>query len=157
MTDSDNPGRRHHATDAALAELVKDSRRAGVNRFQVLALVHRSDDRDHVLLLKPADGQWSPPLAWVQRGETVPDTLDWLCTVNLGLAGWDYAFAASSVWDIPDDGQVLQIAFDVTIPAAGQFTWPGDFRWWHTFAEPPPLHSSARPVLERLFGVPPEA
>lgn len=150
------PGPHHGLVDSALEQLVKDSRSAGVKRFQVLAVVHHSGDNEHVLLLnRPAD-LWSLPLAWVHSGESIPDTLDWLCNIDLRLPGWNASFSIASVWEIPDDGEALQIAFEVTIPATGEPSWNGTYQWWHIHKEPPPLHRASRPVLEQRFHIPPD-
>jgi hypothetical protein len=48
------------------------------------------------------------------------------------------------------DIDVLQIAFDVTVPPDGSLSWPGRCKWWHVDTDPPVLHRLSRPLLERL-------
>jgi hypothetical protein len=133
-------------------QAIDDARRAGITQFQVLALVHPGDDRAYVLLVDDhrGDDVWALPVAWVRPTETVPHTLDWLCDRHLGLADWRASFATTAVYRTPDDTDVLQIAFDVTVPADGQLSWPGRCQWLHLRSEPPTLHRLARPLLERL-------
>ncbi len=132
--------------------LIDDARRAGITQFQILALVRPRDAHDYVLLVdQSADADvWALPVAWVRPTETVALTLDWLCARHLGLASWRAAFATTATYRTSDDNEVLQIAFDVTVPADGALSWPGRCQWWHVRAEPPALHRLARPLVEQL-------
>ncbi|WP_042416467.1 hypothetical protein [Streptacidiphilus anmyonensis] len=135
-----------------IQHVTDDARRAGITQFQVLALVRPRDAREYVLLVdrRPDDDVWSVPVAWVHPTETVALTLDWLCDRHLGLASWRATLATTAVHRTADDDEVLQIAFDVTVPADGGLSWPGRCQWWHLRSEPPTLHRLARPLLERL-------
>jgi hypothetical protein len=131
--------------------LVEDARRAGVNDFQVLAVVRPSTAPQYVLLVDDRDDDvWAVPVAWVHPMETVPLTLDWLCDRHLGLVCWSAAFATTLGYRTPEDTDVLQLAFDVTVPLDSALSWPGRCRWWDVRTEPPTLHRLSQPLLRRL-------
>ncbi|WP_042364144.1 hypothetical protein [Streptacidiphilus neutrinimicus] len=135
-----------------IQHVIDDARRMGITQFQIVALVRPGDSRDYALLVdqRPDDDVWALPVAWVRPTETVALTLDWLCERHLGLATWRAALATTATYRASDDAEVLQIAFDVTVPADGELSWPGRCQWWHVRAEPPALHRLARPLVEQL-------
>lgn len=151
MTPTEQPKRLGDPDLRIVQQVMDDARRAGTTQFQVVALVHPGDVRDHVLLLDPEDDDvWSVPVAWVHPTETVALTLDWLCDRHVGLRTWEASFARAATYESPDGTEVLQLAFDVTAPLDGRMTWQGPCQWWHVGNDPAPLHRLARPVLEKL-------
>lgn len=143
-THADHPDHR----DAQRA--VDHARREGVRRFQVVALIRPSTAREFVLLIDHRDGSWAVPTAEVQPTDTVPRALDWLCDRHLGLAEWEAGYAGAMRYRTSGDAEVLQLAFDVVVPADGALAWPGACQWWHPRAEPPALNRLSHPVVEWL-------